>query len=237
MAYGVVATTALLSCGLPPATASATVHAAEVFTTAASAGSHIVHRNINWRLLLPLVFAGVLGGVTGAFVLTGFSGSTLKPFITAYLALMGFVILWRSFCPFKPARWGWRWVGPLGLLGGFLDAVGGGGWGPTVTGTLIGGGKGAREAIGTANTAEFFVTAAVSATFIWALLTGRWNELGGIQQHAAALGGLIVGGLLAAPLAGYLVKSVPPQRLTLSVGLVSLLLAGYQTAKLQGFLP
>lgn len=232
MAYGVVSSTVLLSFGVPPATASATVHAAEVFTTAASAGSHVAHKNVRLRLLLPLALAGMAGGALGAFVLTSIDGDTIKPFITVYLGLMGFIIVWRGLKGRPERRFGWRWSSPLGFVGGFLDASGGGGWGPTVTGTLIGGGTAPREAIGSANTAEFFVTSAISVTFLGALLTGHWDDTGGLRQHLGAVAGLVVGGLIAAPIAGYITKRVDHKVMTLVVGVTVILLAAWQTAGL-----
>lgn len=234
MAYGVISSTVLLSFGVPPATASASVHAAEVFTTAASAGSHAVHRNVNWKLFAPLALAGAVGGATGAFILTSVDGDVIKPFITAYLAFMGGLILWRAYRAAKPRAFPMKWTGPLGLVGGFLDAVGGGGWGPTVTSAMVGSGAEPRISIGTANTAEFFVTSAISATFLAALLSGHWDQAEGLATHATSVAGLIVGGLLAAPLAGYVVKIVPVRAMTWMVGSVVALLAGYQTARLAG---
>lgn len=232
MAYGVVSSTVLLSFGVPPATASASVHAAEVFTTAASAGSHVAHRNVNWRLFALLAAGGIVGGVLGAYVLTSVDGDLIKPFIVIYLGLMGLLILWRAWRGVRPKRISSRWPAPLGVLGGFMDAVGGGGWGPTVTGTLVGSGASAREAIGTVNTAEFFVTVAISATFVWALVSGHWADAKGVLDHAWAVGGLIIGGVLAAPLAGWVTKIVPVKVLTWIVGAVVVALAAYQAAKL-----
>ena len=232
MAYGVVSSTVLLAFGVPPAAASASVHAAEVFTTAASAGSHAWHRNVNWRLFALLAIGGVIGGVLGAFVLTSIDGDTIKPFIVIYLALMGLLILWRAFRGVVPRKISMKWPAPLGVLGGFMDAVGGGGWGPTVTSTLVGSGGNPREAIGTTNTAEFFVTVAISATFVWALVTGHWKDAGDLMQHAWAVAGLIIGGVLAAPLAGWVTKIVPVRVLTWLVGSIVVLLATYQAARL-----
>lgn len=236
MAYGVISSSVLLALGVPPATASASVHAAEVFTTAASAGSHAWHKNVEWRLLLPLAVAGVIGGVLGAYVLTGLDAATIKPFVVGYLALVGVWILWRAGHDIRlrhlPA-----WItAPLGLVGGFLDAVGGGGWGPTVTSTMVGAGQEPRKAIGTVNTAEFFLTVAISATFVWALVSGRWEEAGALQNHAAAVGGLVVGGLIAAPFAGLIVKRVPRKVLAYAVGVLLVLLAAFQGAQLTGLL-
>ncbi len=234
MAYGVISSTVLLSFGVSPAMASASVHAAEVFTTAASAGSHAVNRNVNWKLFVPLAIGGVVGGVLGAFVLTSIDGDTVKPFVAGYLAFMGLLILWRAWRGGTPRPFPLRWSGPLGVVGAFLDAVGGGGWGPTVTSAMVGSGAETRQSIGTANTAEFFVTSAISATFLAALLTGHWDQAEGLVTHGWAVAGLIIGGVLAAPLAGVVVKSVPLRPLTWAVGLLVLCLAGYQTARLFG---
>jgi len=228
MAYGVISSSVLLALGVPPATASASVHAAEVFTTAASAGSHAWHKNVEWRLMAPLAVAGVIGGVLGAYVLTGLEAAVIKPFIVAYLALIGVWILWRAGHDIPHRRLPAWITGPLGLVGGFLDAIGGGGWGPTVSSTLVGAGHEPRKAIGTVNTAEFFLTVAVSATFVWALVTGHWKEAGALQNHAAAVGGLVVGGLIAAPFAGLIVKKVPRKVLTYAVGGLLIVLAAFQ---------
>lgn len=236
MAYGVISSTVLLSFGVPPATASASVHAAEVFTTAASAGSHAVNRNVDWRLFGPLALGGVVGGIGGAFLLTSIDGNVIKPLITAYLGFMGLMILWRGVRGVQPRKFPIKYTPPLGLVGGFLDAVGGGGWGPTVTTTMVGAGSEPRKSIGTTNAAEFFVTSAISATFLAALLTGHWETTDGLADHATAIGGLILGGLLAAPLAGYVVRIAPVRVLTFAVGVLVSLVAGYQTARLMGWI-
>ena len=234
MAYGVISSTVLLSFGVPPATASASVHAAEVFTTAASAGSHAMNRNVNWKLFAPLAIGGCIGGALGAFVLTSIDGKVLKPYIAGYLALMGLVILYRASKGRTARPFPARFSGPLGAVGGFLDAVGGGGWGPTVTSAMVGSGAEPRISIGTTNTAEFFVTATISATFLAALISGHWADETGLKSHMAAVGGLILGGLMAAPLAGFMVRVIPVRALTWAVGGLVLALAGYQTARLFG---
>ncbi|WGM32751.1 sulfite exporter TauE/SafE family protein [Brevundimonas sp. NIBR11] len=233
MAYGVISSSVLLAFGVPPATASASVHGAEVFTTAASASSHIWHRNVEWRLLVPLAIAGVIGGVLGAYVLAGIDGDVIKPFVVGYLAVMGVYILWRATRDIQPKRIRPAWaVAPLGVVGGFFDAIGGGGWGPTVSSTLVGAGAEPRRAIGTVNTAEFFLTVAISATFVWALVTGHWKDADALTNHAAAVGGLVAGGLLAAPFAGYITKVVPQRALTYAVGGLLLVLAALQGLQL-----
>ena len=236
MAYGVISSSVLLAFGVPPAMASASVHGAEVFTTAASAGSHIWHRNIDWRLLVPLAAAGVIGGCLGAYVLTGIEGDVIKPFIVAYLAIIGAYIVWRAGHVIRPRRLPSWFMAPLGAVGGFLDAVGGGGWGATVSSSLVASGQEPRRAIGTVNTAEFFLTVAISATFVWAMATGHWAEAGALENHASAIGGLVAGGLLAAPFAGLIAKRVPRRPMTYAVGGLLLALAGFQGLQLAGVL-
>jgi uncharacterized protein len=235
MAYGVISTTVLLTLGVAPANASASVHVAEVFTTFASAVSHLWHRNVDKRLFWRLAPAGVVGGVIGAYVLTSIDGDTIKPFILAYMAIMGVVIVWRTLRA-AAARWQPEnvAVAPLGLAGGFVDAVGGGGWGPVVSSTLVGAGAQPRYAIGTVNTAEFFVTVSISAAFIVALATGHWSDAGGLEKNASAIAGLIVGGLCAAPVAGYAVKTIPSRALGIAVGALVLALVAYQAWRLFG---
>jgi len=236
MAYGAISSSVLLAFGVPPAIASATVHGAEVFTTAASAGSHIWHRNVDWRLLIPLALAGVVGGCLGAYVLTDIEGGVIKPFIVAYLAVIGAYIVWRAGHEIKPRRLPSWAMAPTGAVGGFLDAIGGGGWGATVSSTLVAAGQEPRRAIGTVNTAEFFLTVAISATFVWAFVTGHWEEAGALENHLAAVAGLVVGGLLAAPFAGLIVKKIPRKLLTYAVGVLLLALAGFQGLQLAGVL-
>jgi uncharacterized membrane protein YfcA len=210
MAFGVIASSSLIAFGVPPAFASAAVHSAEIATTGVSGGSHLWQRNVDRELLLKLVFAGVAGGVAGAYVLTGLPEEVVRPFVTVYLAAMSALILARSL--------GWTlWKKPpprplVGAGGGFLDAVGGGGWGPLVASTLIASGEQPRRSIGSVNVAEFFVTAAVSATFVTQL------DLAGYGRIVL---GLIVGGCLAAPLAGYVLRVLPPRVALVLVGLVA----------------
>jgi uncharacterized membrane protein YfcA len=231
MAYGVIATTTLLAFGVPPAHASAATHAAEVFTTAASGGSHIAHRNVDWRLFWRLAPAGMVGGAMGVYVLTSFDSKLMRPFIFTYLAAMGFYILWRlrrppvEAPPLSP-----RVIAPLGVVGGFMDATGGGGWGPIVTTTLLGAGQKPRSSIGTVNTVEFLVTCTISASFVIALLTGHWEDAGDLFVHAPAVAGLVAGGVLAAPMAGYAVKIVPPRVLGTIVGVLIVSLSLWQLA-------
>lgn len=223
MAYGVISSSVLIAFGVPPAQASATIHAAECFTTGASGTSHLIHRNVDWKLLARLAPAGIVGGVAGAYLLTGFNVDFIKAVVIAYLGLLGVFMLFRALSPPKEEPPHLKHVIPLGVVGGFLDASGGGGWGPIVTSTLLGRGHAPRYVIGSVNTAEFFVTVAISAAFIWTMITGRLTLEGGLLTGGSALAGLIVGGLIAAPLAGYVTK-IAPGRLLL--GLAAVLVIG-----------
>src|SRR5260221_5885956 len=164
MAYGVVTTAALLTMALRLAQASALVHTAEVFTTGASAASHLYHRNVDWRMVARLGVTGVLGAILGAWLLSNIEIGAARRIVYAYLLLMGLYILWQSariaLTPRTPARW----VAPLGLLAGFLDASGGGGGGPGATSTVIGSGHGPRQTLGPGHTTEFFGTVAAAPT-------------------------------------------------------------------------
>lgn len=210
MAFGVLSTTSLLAFGVAPATASAVTHVTEIFTTAASGASHVFHHNVNWRLVVRLAPAGMLGGAIGAYILATIDAETIAPLISAYLAGIGLYIVFKAFRPLWP-REVKDWIVPwVGAGGGLLDALGGGGWGPIVTGSLIGRGHAPRQVIGSTNLTEFLVTSTVSATFI---LTLGWSEL-------SSAAGLILGGVLAAPLGGYLVSRIPTRPLMAGVGLL-----------------
>jgi uncharacterized protein len=209
MAFGVISSSCLIAFGVPPAFASAAVHTAEIATTGASGASHLYHRNVDKTLFLRLVVAGVVGGVIGAYVLTGLPEEIIKPFVTLYLIGMAGLIFLRVM-----GREYRRWQPPIpavGASGGFLDAIGGGGWGPLVTSTLLATGENPRRSIGSVNTAEFFVTVAISATFLTQL------DLAGYGRIVL---GLVIGGALAAPLAGYLIRVLPAKRAMLLVGIV-----------------
>ena len=210
MAFGVISNTLLLSLGVPPAMASAGVHTVESFTTAVSGISHAIHRNVNWKLFLRLMIPGVIGGALGAYVLSNIHAGTAKPFILVYLTAIGFYLLWRA-RHYPPHERKPRVVEPLGLVGGFLDAAGGGGWGPVVTSNLLVQGSSPRMTIGTVNTAEFFLTTTISATFITQL---------GWEVFTQATIGLLIGGVIAAPFGAMLAKRVPAKALMLMVGIV-----------------
>lgn len=209
MAYGLTASSFLLSLGLPPVTVSATVHMAETFTTGVSAVSHHHFGNVDRALFRRLVIPGVLGAICGAYLLSSLPGDTIKPWVSAYILLMGLVVVSKAFRPIPP-RMVATHVGTLGFFGAFLDAIGGGGWGPIVASTLLARGNESRTTIGTVNAAEFFVTLAASATFI--LTVG--------MSHWLLILALALGGVFAAPVAAYTAKHVPHRPMLLLVGLL-----------------
>jgi uncharacterized membrane protein YfcA len=210
MAFGVISNTALLWIGVPPAAASAGVHTVETFTTAVSGISHTLHRNVNWKLFLRLMIPGVIGGVLGAYVLSNIDAAVAKPFILTYLAGIGVYLLYRA-ARHAPIAREPKIVEPLGLAGGFLDAAGGGGWGPVVTSNLLVQGATPRTTIGTVNTAEFFLTLTISITFLTQL---------GWAAFTVATVGLLIGGVLAAPFGAMLAKRVPAKTLLTLVGVI-----------------
>ena len=232
MAYGVTASSFLLAAGVPPAHTSASTHIAKFFTTAMSGYAHSKYGNVDWSLFWRLAVAGALGGIGGAYVLTSIPGNVIKPFIIFYLACMGIFILWRMLRETPELKYTIFNVAPVALVGGFLDAIGGGGWGPITTTTLVGRGGEPCFVIGSVNAAEFLVTLAIGSALIWAFATGRWKEGAAIVDHAPAIGGLIVGGLITAPIAGRFVSVLPRKVLGVSVGIVVLTLALYQAASL-----
>ena len=219
MAYGVSSNTFLLSLGIPPAAASASVHMAEVVTTGISGFSHWRLGNVDWKLVRRLLIPGVLGGVAGAYLLTSIDGDIVKPYIAAYLLLMGGVIIYKAFT-IKPRNKPDEYHGPriswLGLLGGFCDAIGGGGWGPVVTSTLVARGKYARTTIGSVNFSEFFVTLSESVVFVLTLSLGEYWQI---------ILGLLVGGAIAAPLAARMTKNLPLKALMIMVGVLIIILS------------
>ncbi|MCG2842108.1 sulfite exporter TauE/SafE family protein [Sandaracinobacter sp. RS1-74] len=217
MAFGVLSNSLLLLLGLPPAAASAAVHTAETFTSGASGISHALQRNVDWRLFRRLVIPGILGGLTGAWVLTSLDGSVLRPIVLVYLGAIGLYLVWRA--ARRPQTYRRiRFVAPLGLVAGTLDGAGGGGWGPLATGNLLAQGASPRMVIGTVNAAEFFVTVTIAAALIGKL---------GLQSFTLAASGLILGGLAAAPLGALLARHVPARPLMIAVGVLLALASLY----------
>ena len=209
MAYGVSSNSFLLGIGVPPAAASASVHMAEVVTTAISGLSHWRLGNLDTKLIKSLLIPGALGAVVGAYILSNAPGDLLKPFIAVYLLLMGVVILVKGWRGEQKDPQEVRHISLMGVVGGFFDAIGGGGWGPIVTTTLIARGSNPRFAIGSVNFSEFFITFAQSVVFVFTLQ---------FSQYWKVILGLLIGGAVAAPLAAVVTKRLPVRHLMLLVG-------------------
>lgn len=213
MAYGATSTSLLLGLGIPPAIASASVHVAEVFTTGASGISHFRFGNVNKKLFMGLLIPGVIGAITGAFLLSKvIDGDVIKPYMSAYLLILGLVVLRKAFQK-KKVKSKTKRLGLLALFGGFMDAIGGGGWGPVVTSTLLSKGRSAHYTIGSVNAAEFFISLAGASTFLlFGAITG-WP----------VIIGLIIGGVIASPFAALLVRKIKRKPLMIMVGILIIL--------------
>lgn len=222
MAYGVSCSTLLLNLGIPPKVASAAVHTSEVFTTGVSGLSHIRFQNIDKKLFFRIVFTGVLGAVIGAYLIAEvFEGSVIKPYISGYLLILGVVILIKGIQNKQKEATEVKYAEFLALVGGFLDAVGGGGWGPIVTSNLINQGNNPKETIGTVNTAEFFVTFFSTGVFLFFVGINSWQ----------VVLGLILGGVIAAPIGAYLASRVSKRVLLLLVGMAIIITSAYTIYK------
>jgi len=217
MGYGVTSSSLLLFVGLTPALASASVHLAEVGTNVVSGVSHWKLDNVDWRLVLRLGVPGAVGAFIGATFLSNLSTGWASPLMATTLAVLGAYILVRF--AFRPPHVSTvrrtphtsRFLVPLGLVGGFVDATGGGGWGPVSTTSLLSAGKTApRTVVGSVDTSEFLVSLAASIGFLTALGTA------GIQF--SIVGVLLLGGVIAAPVAAWLVSRLPARVLGTAVG-------------------
>lgn len=211
MAFGVISNALMVGLmGVPPALASQRVHVVECFTTATSGISHLLHGNIDKALFFKLLVPGVIGGVLGAYVLTSLDASVLRPMVLAYLTGIGLYLLYRGVTYPPPIR-SPKHVSTLGLLGGFLDAAGGGGWGPVVTSNLLVQGAEPRKVVGTVSAVEFFLTLTISAAFILQL---------GFADLAGATLGFLIGGVAAAPIGAYAAKRFSIKVMLVFVGVV-----------------
>jgi len=200
MAYGVTATTFLLSVGITPAAASASVHASEVFTSGVSGYMHLKFGNVNSKLFKTLVIPGIIGAIIGAYVLSSLEeySTYIKPIVSIYTLFLGVIIIRKALIKRMEKRQLKR-VGVLALFGGYLDSIGGGGWGPIVSSTLIASGRHPKYTIGSVNLTEFFVSLASSITFFTVIGLGYWQ----------VIIGLILGGVVAAPIAAKLANKLP----------------------------
>lgn len=227
MAYGATSSSLLLGLGVPPSIASASVHVAEVFTTGASGISHFRFGNVNKKLFLYLLVPGIIGAMGGAFllshmnaisrtvpVLSYFTEDNIKPFISAYLLILGTIVIRKALQP-KKAKSKTKNLGSLAFFGGFMDAFGGGGWGPIVTSTLLSKGRTAHYTIGSVNAAEFFISLSSAGTFLIFGAIAGWP----------VIIGLIIGGVIASPFAALLVRKIKRKPLMILVGSLIILLS------------
>lgn len=216
MAYGITATTFLLTQGISPAIASSSIHIAEIFTTGASGLSHWRLNNIDKKLFLSLVFPGVIGGIFGVIILSNIDGKIIKPWISVYLVIMGFYIIIKAIKKkVFVAKISAKKVGPLAFFGGTLDAIGGGGWGPVVTSSLLSSGHEPKKTIGSVNSAEFFITTTIGFSFVFLM---------GVN-HPEIIAGLILGGIISAPFAAKITTKLSSKLLMTLVGFVIILLS------------
>ena len=211
MAYGVTATSFLLSFGITPAASSASVHASEVFTSGVSGLMHLKFGNVNNKLFKSLLIPGVIGAILGAYILSSFEqyNYVIKPLVSAYTLILGVIIIFKALKK-DSIRQKIKRIFPLAMVGGFLDSIGGGGWGPIVSSTLIARGRNPRYTIGSVNLAEFFIALSSSLTFVTIIGLTHW----------AIIVGLIIGGVIAAPIAAYISNKIPTKSIMILVGIV-----------------
>ncbi len=215
MGYGATSTSFLLCMGVPPAVSSTAVHVAEMFTSGASAISHVKFGNVNKKLVKHLIIPGMLGSIAGAYLLSDIiNGEAIKPFIAVYMIGLATIIIIKALRK-NIVKKKTKHVGFLASIGGFMDAVGGGGWGPIVTSTLLGAGRNIRYTIGSVNVAEFAVSFASGITFLL---------FGGVVGWQIIIA-LVLGGVIAAPIAAILVNKIKRKPMMVVVGILIILLS------------
>ncbi|WP_456318532.1 sulfite exporter TauE/SafE family protein [Priestia megaterium] len=217
MAYGVTSSSLLLSFGMAPAIASASIHISEVVTTAASGISHIKFGNVDRQAIFKLIIPGSIGAFIGACFLSNLPGDIVKPYISLFLLMLGFYVIIRFLFKNKPSstqrnlNLTTKQALPLGLIAGFADATGGGGWGPLTTPILLSkNGNSARKVVGTVDTSEFAIAISAAIGFLISL---GWQDVNWFW-----VGALMLGGVIAAPIAAWLVKTIPSHLLGVLVG-------------------
>lgn len=228
MAYGVSASTFLLTFGVSPAAASAAVHTSEIFSSGASGLAHLRFQNVNKKLFKTLALPGAIGAALGAYILSSFEeyNYLIRPVVASYTLILGIIIVRKAFGPPK-GKTKTKNVGPLAAFGGFMDSIGGGGWGPIVASTLIAKGRHPRYTIGSVNLAEFFVSLASSVTFFVTL---------GAGSYVHVIVALVLGGVIAAPIAARLTQKLPVRKLMIIVGVVIILVSLRLIAKAAGII-
>ena len=216
MAYGVSASTFLMSFGVSPAAASASIHTAEIFTSGISGLSHLKFQNVNKKLFRSLLIPGILGAVAGAYILSSFEeyNYVIRPIVASYTLILGIIII-RKAIIIRKGKQKTKNIPALAAFGGFMDSVGGGGWGPIVASTLIAKGRNPRYTIGSVNLAEFFISFSSSLTFFATI---------GVS-YISVIVGLVLGGAIAAPIAANLTRKLPVSKMMILVGAVIVLVS------------
>jgi len=216
MAYGVTSATFLLTLGVPPSAVSASVHASEIFTSGVSGYMHLKFGNVNSKLFKKILIPGVIGAISGAYLLTSLEKYIyiIKPLVAVYTLVLGILIIQKALKKRIEKR-PIRQIGWLAFAGGSLDSIGGGGWGPIVTSTLIARGRHPKYTIGSVNLAEFFVSLASSVTFITLIGFSHWQ----------VVLGLILGGMVAAPIAANLSRKLPIKTMMIMVGTIVIIVS------------
>jgi len=218
MSYGVTSTAFSLSMGIPPASASMGVHLSEVLSCGIAGWMHYRMGNINWKLFKLLIIPGIIGAVSGAYLLSSLEhySAYTKPFVSVYTLILGWVILKKAFNKVPKHKDGKiKRIGLLGLGGGFIDAVGGGGWGSIVLSSLIAGGRNARFSLGTVKLTRFFIALLSSLTFVTMLKSAHWE----------AVAGLVIGSALASPIAAKVSNRISAKSIMVSVGIIVILVS------------
>jgi uncharacterized protein len=215
MGYGATSTTFLLAYGVPPAVSSASVHISEMFASGISTMTNHKFKNINKKLVYYLMIPGVIGAVLGSYLLSNYIDSkAIAPYINLYMIGLAIMIIYKGLKTIKKKK-PTKNLGALAIFGGFMDSVGGGGWGPIVTSTLVGKGRHPVYTIGSVNAAEFAIAFASGFTFLL---------FGAIKGWPIILG-LIIGGIIAAPIASYFLNKINRKYATLAVGTIIIILS------------
>jgi uncharacterized membrane protein YfcA len=220
MAYGVSVTTFLLGLGIPsitPAVASASMHASEIFTTGSSSLVYMRYKNVNMKLFKILVWPGVIGTILGVVTVSFISKEyfvIIKPLVAIYTLTLGVIIIYRAIRKPKKRKKITKIV-PVAFSGGFLDSVGGGGWGPIVTSSLLAGGRHLRYAVGSAHMAKFFVAVVSTVAFFFTIGLSHWQ----------IIFGLVLGGMIAAPISIYFSNKIPIKKGLIFVGILIIIIS------------
>jgi uncharacterized protein len=227
LGFGIISASVLLGQGVHPALVSASVNAAKIPTTGTAALSHFINKNLDWSIVIALAVFGTLGGVLGMLLLTNLKGQALNLLVTTYLFFIGGIIVWRGLKGSAPHILPAAKKRLIGFIGGVIEGIGGS-WGPVVTTSLLGSGIESRYAIGSSNFAEFAVSITVFSAYAVAFYVGHWEGGTNWQSVAYPVAGLVVGGLPAAMMGGWLARITPSRSLTVAVGLLAIAIGIYR---------